>query len=67
MIFIIILRHFLMFYFLCLFQAIDFCTEVGLAMTIEDTWGGIFLFLFSDLKLHTFLYFIKVTCNVVIQ
>ena len=21
-------------------RALDFCTEVGLAMTIEDTWGG---------------------------
>lgn len=29
------------------FKAIDFCSEVGMAMTIEDTWGGNELFDFN--------------------
>ena len=22
------------------FQAVEFCSEMGIAMTIEDSWGG---------------------------
>ena len=27
-------------YHLSQFQAVEFCSEMGIAMTIEDSWGG---------------------------